>query len=264
MHRLLFLLSLATGCDYALRLDHVADPIADAPAPICVNVGHDEDTDGLDDACDPCPFDANNEGDADGDRIADACDPAPVTPNQVLLFEGFGSINPALVLRGGLIANDVWRPVMNETNAVLWMSSADPIWVIAGVDVMSQTTASYREVGFVFDATPGSDAVDGTLCVLGRSSVDYVQVFTRSRPDNDQDIATQTSPMPLAAMRSGLMHGRHARGVSPGTSCVFTNNMDQQTGIGGVRTPPPAQGGVAIMATQVEATYTFMFVVGPA
>lgn len=262
MHRSLWLFVLATGCDYAFRVDHVDEPTADATAP-CVEIGHDEDNDGLDDACDPCPFDASNQGDADGDGISDACDPAPTLANTVLLFDGFGSINPALIVRGGLITDDVWRPVMNDTNAVLWMTAADPIWVVAGVDVAGQTSASYREVGVVFDAMSGLDAVDGTYCALGRSSVDYVQVFTRSRPDNDQDIVTQSSPLALAAMRSGLMRAQHARGVSPGTSCVFTNNMDQQAGIGGVRTPPPPQGGVAIFGTQVEATFTFMFVVGP-
>jgi hypothetical protein len=262
VHRSLLVWLFAAGCDYALRLDHLDEPTDDAAA-VCVEIGHDEDNDGLDDACDPCPFDINNEGDADNDGIALMCDPDPTAPNQVLLFDGFGRVNPALFQAGGAIANDTWTPPDDITTAVMWPGRADPVWVVAGVDVTALPTASYRELGFVFDATPGNEAVDGTYCVLGRASEDYMQVFIRDRPDSDMDVLTQQATAPLMALRSGIMRGRHGRMVGPGSSCAFLNNVGGQTQISAVRTPLPAQGGVAIVSSHVEATFTFMFVVGP-
>ena len=122
VHRSLWLFVFATGCDYAVRVDHVDDHTADATA-TCVAIDHDEDNDGLDDACDPCPFDINNEGDPDNDGIALACDPDPSAPNTVLLFDGFGRLNPALVVAGGNVANDTWTPNPNGTSAMLWPGS---------------------------------------------------------------------------------------------------------------------------------------------
>ena len=262
VHRSLWLFVFATGCDYAFRVDHVDDHTADATA-TCVAIDHDEDSDGLDDACDPCPFDINNEGDPDNDGIALACDPDPSAPNTVLLFDGFGRLNPALVVAGGNVANDTWTPNPNGTSAMLWPGNADPIWIVAGVDVSGLSVSSYREVGFAFDAMPGIDAVDGTYCVLGRSVQDYVELFIRNRPDSDTSVASQTATLPLADLRSAIIRGRHGRAIGPGSSCAFLNNVGGQAGITATRTPLPAQGGVAIIGTQVVATFAFMFVVGP-
>ncbi len=47
-------------------------------ASLCAPVGHDEDSDGLDDACDLCPHVGDGaQQDRDGDRVGDACDPNP-------------------------------------------------------------------------------------------------------------------------------------------------------------------------------------------
>jgi hypothetical protein len=124
----------------------------------------------------------------------------------------------------------------------------------------------YREVGIVFDATVGIDEASGTYCVLGRMSTnpDYVQVYVRERPAADDPILTQNATLPLAQLRGGLLRGRHGRTVAPGSSCSFTNGTGDQTGIAALRTPPPAQGGIALYASHVEAAFAFLFVVGPA
>jgi hypothetical protein len=50
-------------------------------------VGHDEDGDGIDDACDVCPHIADpGQADRDGDRVGDACDPNPDTPIDSIAF----------------------------------------------------------------------------------------------------------------------------------------------------------------------------------
>jgi len=75
--------ALLGACDGVWDHEHI-EPIE------CANpVGHDEDSDGFDDACDPCPFDTNNDGDPDGDGIALACDPDPAKKNDVVFFTGF-------------------------------------------------------------------------------------------------------------------------------------------------------------------------------
>ena len=67
-------------------------------ATVCATtVGHDEDGDGVDDACDNCPHVANaDQVDSDGDGVGDACDPYPASPTEsIVLFDPFTSIDPA-------------------------------------------------------------------------------------------------------------------------------------------------------------------------
>jgi hypothetical protein len=54
-------------------------------------VGHDEDGDGVADACDLCPYVSESAAvDGDGDGVGDACDPDPVTPTESLaVFDPF-------------------------------------------------------------------------------------------------------------------------------------------------------------------------------
>lgn len=62
----------------------------DAPASDAVpdvELGHDEDEDGVADLDDVCPHLAGTQDDSDGDRIGDDCDPEPSNPRQqVVLF----------------------------------------------------------------------------------------------------------------------------------------------------------------------------------
>ena len=54
----------------------------------CTPSGHDEDGDGIDDACDTCPQLVDDQRDTDGDFVGDACDPAS-THQQRTLFDPF-------------------------------------------------------------------------------------------------------------------------------------------------------------------------------
>jgi len=77
----------------------------------CANpIGHDEDADGVDDACDRCPHLADAlQPDADGDKVGDACDPNPAEPrDRIVFFDPFTSARAEWTFNGaaGVIAND--------------------------------------------------------------------------------------------------------------------------------------------------------------
>jgi hypothetical protein len=82
--RLLVIVSLVAGCG---RIGFGLDPTFDAGS--CVPVGHDEDADGVDDACDVCPYLSGDQLDADGDGVGDACDPSSSSVERWALFDPF-------------------------------------------------------------------------------------------------------------------------------------------------------------------------------
>src|SRR5260221_977947 len=76
--RLVVVIVFALGCG-RLRFD----PLGDGAAVCVTAVGHDEDGDGVDDACDVCLYVPDPaQLDSDGDGIGDACDPEPNNPRQ--------------------------------------------------------------------------------------------------------------------------------------------------------------------------------------
>lgn len=72
---------------------------------------HDEDGDGILDACDLCPHLAGFDVDPDGDGVGSACDPDPAMPNRIAFFEGFNT--PGLA--GWVTSNASWSH--DESNA---------------------------------------------------------------------------------------------------------------------------------------------------
>lgn len=74
---------------------------ADASA-ACVEAGHDEDGDGIDDACDTCPHLADpGQADRDADRVGDRCDPRPDLPGEhILFFDPFTELRADWSTRG--------------------------------------------------------------------------------------------------------------------------------------------------------------------
>lgn len=72
------------------------DPLERDAAVVCTPVGHDEDADGIDDACDLCPYVADlDQPDLDGDRVGDGCDPHPGEPrDRFVMFDPFVADRP--------------------------------------------------------------------------------------------------------------------------------------------------------------------------
>jgi hypothetical protein len=99
------MLTVLTGCG-RIAFDAFGGP-SDVSA--CVAVGHDEDLDGIDDACDDCPHVPDpTQADRDGDHVGDACDPNPDAPiDTIVRFDSFTTI-PAdwlIVASGGASAS---------------------------------------------------------------------------------------------------------------------------------------------------------------
>jgi hypothetical protein len=69
-------------------------------AQVCVPVGHDEDGDSIDDACDVCPHISDvMQPDRDGDGVGDLCDPNPdVAGERIVLFDPFTSLRPEVTV----------------------------------------------------------------------------------------------------------------------------------------------------------------------
>ena len=90
------------GDDDAPMIDGptVDGPMVDGPtgleiSTVCVEVGHDEDGDGVDDACDKCPHIADPaQPDADLDGVGDACDPSNSSSEKIVFFDPFTSQRP--------------------------------------------------------------------------------------------------------------------------------------------------------------------------
>lgn len=97
-------LLLLTGCG-RLSFDATGEPggvtdarmdaLADAAAPACGTSVHDEDGDGLFDACDPCPHLIGGAADADGDGVGDLCDPTADATERIAQFDPFVTQLPA-------------------------------------------------------------------------------------------------------------------------------------------------------------------------
>lgn len=82
--------------DRCTAMPDPADPVCAAP------VLHDEDADGIDDACDPCPHIRGDALDGDGDGVGDACDPAPLEPKQrIVLFDPFSTMTDKWTYHSG-------------------------------------------------------------------------------------------------------------------------------------------------------------------
>ncbi|HUS30893.1 MAG TPA: thrombospondin type 3 repeat-containing protein, partial [Kofleriaceae bacterium] len=90
---------IASACG-RLSFDASSDGSITGDRPIdarpCTPVGHDEDGDGIDDACDVCPHIADAaQLDSDGDSVGDVCDPEPtVGRQQLVMFDPFTTLDP--------------------------------------------------------------------------------------------------------------------------------------------------------------------------
>lgn len=144
----------------------------DAGTPPCVDA-HDEDDDGIGDACDVCPARADPaQLDGDGDGVGDECDPRPDAPgDSILFFDGFGGdvIDPGYSTLGGgdwSLEGDRLVQASETQDARLWRPS------LSASDVVVETVVRYQSFVFLMRGTAGPMArVNGgsaVACGYGR------------------------------------------------------------------------------------------------
>jgi hypothetical protein len=116
----------------------VAPPDAGGPtdaatdAATCVAIGHDEDSDQIDDACDGCPHVADPlQPDSDGDGVGDACDPHPGLADRIVRFDAFASTPSDWTLPAG------WSVASDELVGTSNGTSVASLDLAVGLDVVA-------------------------------------------------------------------------------------------------------------------------------
>lgn len=176
--------------------------------PFCAAaVGHDEDGDGIDDACDVCPHLADPaQVDSDGDGVGDACDPEPTNPRQHIAL--FASMQPT---------NNPFTP---NTLGGAWTQLADSYAYdgggYGGLTADAQSTNSVLVMGFAITGETNGPNVQHQLEICPKdNSTSFTQVGfnatgTANVPDAvigyfDGNTYAQYIPVPTA---SGIHPGQ--------------------------------------------------------
>lgn len=213
-------------------------------------VGHDEDGDGVDDACDVCPHLADNQSDADGDRVGDACDPEPANPRQKIVF-----FDPFVSLAG-------WTAVTNESidnDAALLRASTG----IRAVHRPYVPQTDYFEMGVETLATgPGTQSLVMINLDTGAAGNYYCEMFDNGTPllqftytfDGVNFLHPQTTNAPtrLVPTSARLQMARDATNVRCGA--VWAG---QQLAASGA-TPALAANELVIYAENIDVRIRYM------
>jgi hypothetical protein len=124
--RLLWIFAIGCG---RVAFDERADATSCATA-----IGHDEDGDGIDDACDVCPQLVDDQLDTDGDGVGDACDLA-ATAEQRLFFDPMTGASPRWMYdsQATFVADSLMMPAVGRTSIIYLADGTDRTLGEAGV-----------------------------------------------------------------------------------------------------------------------------------
>ncbi len=120
------------------RFEFDAVSQSDGPTSPCAS-GFDEDSDGIDDACDVCPWVSDaDQTDTDHDGVGDACDPRPlVAGEQLVVFDPMnGAVDRVTIDGPAALAGSQFHDDTRGTRLQLTLSSPypprDAVVVMAG------------------------------------------------------------------------------------------------------------------------------------
>lgn len=220
----------------------------DVDAGMCVPVGADEDSDGLDDACDPCPVEAEYAGNnPDNDAVTGFCDPNPTAPgDQIVRFAGFASQPSWLSVSGTMtfmngkafgMGGDLSFPptgAVNETLAMKLSVDADvPAYDIEIIDPAAATTGVRCKLTQNVTPTPDDIDIESGGSLVGNAAWEFMAntpiVATFSRRGNQFTCKTQLpAGTPLMATGSVTPSGTEgpSKITTPNTTPQLTTRLD--------------------------------------
>lgn len=160
----MLLLVLLAGCG-RLAFDSSQDAavVAGDDAKQCVPVGHDEDGDTVDDACDVCPHLPGPQVDGDGDGVGDACDPNPMEArDHIVFFDPFTSERPEWQHNVNSAPHSIMNDslVVDATGGMLLTGALEPqvlaedVYILGG-HIRTGATGQRQITTVLYNATSG-------------------------------------------------------------------------------------------------------------
>ncbi len=242
-------LLMMVGCGrIAFDARDLQDAAGDGSGGTCA-LDHDEDNDGIDDACDVCPHRPDAlQADADGDRVGDACDPRPGLPDRIAFFDPFTQLDPAWRVFGAMTSYNGEQMVVDARLENLYMKhdlvvGSDAVEIAATID---SAVAGVRQITVGVDADPA-----GTYyCELYDSGATQFQL-TASVDDMAYVGLDATTSVPLTAgsFRLGLV----TDSVTATCSTTFPAARLEITGM--LPAMAPTNGGFNVRGLAVRIDY---------
>jgi hypothetical protein len=231
---------------------------------------HDEDDDGIGDACDNCPHVWNNDQlNTDAgivpDEVGDVCDPHQGTPGDfVLWFDGFGD--------GRL--DERWAPVTGPLGD--WTESADALRQGNTIGARAIEALEVNGGNFIVETRIRIDDLDdddlhavalgvsythdltGYECAWEASSPSASSFSARQLTTTGGSTIASSMAPPLEVDATGVLRGKRHQQETPGVTCrLESGSVHQLSGGANVNA-----GGVALRTTRAAVSFDYIVVLG--
>jgi hypothetical protein len=208
------------GFDATTQIDAIhVDSSASVDARPCVAIGHDEDQDSIDDACDVCPHVADPaQADTDGDGVGDACDPRPTMVDRFTMFDPMTEPRTDWVYGGAeTFVGDAMHVagIANSIGEHLTMGPTAELLELGGVLTAVGTTGRQLSLQLTPATGPASN-----YCELYESPALYLNYVWTADGMNRTHVQQTPVTMPFAGASVRLAMWLHP----PRLDCIATVN----------------------------------------